>query len=446
MATINEINAQILSETTTATSLRNGIENNAILNGVELNNDTPNSTLTKLNVSAVKNNKDLGNYKKIIERSEENGGIYVVPSGITKLGKYSLYSNDNTRTIDLSECNIESIDDFAIGDCLDIIAPQNDVVEISSLAFSPNITADSDKYFCNGKWVQLSPSSTTSKSIDSGTELIIGNDISDTYHQSITSLSLPNTLKGICKGGLSSYGISSFTAPATLKSLQKSALSNCQSLAYIDLQYATNLLEIGEECFKDCNAILSVEFSPNIKTIRKKAFYNIASSVSSSSLNINIVNTIEKIEDYAFAGDGISYAGIKTLTISGNNTKLTEIPLYCFQYNTQLTTVDFGTNLALETISGHAFMDCTSLTTISIPEGVKDVSWYAFYECTNLTTVDLPSTLKNIGSACFSYTNLTTLNFAGTMAQWGEMTFGNSNWHDNSPLTTVHCSDGDITL
>ena len=53
-------------------------------------------------------------------------------------------------------------------------------------------------------------------------------------------------------------------------------------------------------------------------------------------------------------------------------------------------------------ISAKAFMDCTNLTTISLPETLRTIGTSAFYGCSNLDGVTLPSSLTAIGTSAFA--------------------------------------------
>ena len=48
----------------------------------------------------------------------------------------------------------------------------------------------------------------------------------------------------------------------------------------------------------------------------------------------------------------------------------------------------------------YAFRDCTSLTSVEIPDSVTDIS-YAFSYCTSLTSVEIPDSVTEIGSSAF---------------------------------------------
>lgn len=83
---------------------------------------------------------------------------------------------------------------------------------------------------------------------------------------------------------------------------------------------------------------------------------------------------------------------------------------------------------------------------IELNEGITEIEQRGFYNCAALTTVNIPLTLTTIGREAFANTvALTTLNYNGTMAEWGSITLSPT-WKDGSALTTVHCTDGDITL
>ena len=52
-------------------------------------------------------------------------------------------------------------------------------------------------------------------------------------------------------------------------------------------------------------------------------------------------------------------------------------------------------------IGADAFRGCSSLTSVTIPEGVTSIGYCAFSGCTGLTSVTLPSSLTNIGAEAF---------------------------------------------
>ena len=62
-----------------------------------------------------------------------------------------------------------------------------------------------------------------------------------------------------------------------------------------------------------------------------------------------------------------------------------------------------GTTYSVTGIGERAFYDCTSLTSISIPESVTSIGERAFYNCTSLKSISIPKGVARIGVSAFSY-------------------------------------------
>ena len=88
------------------------------------------------------------------------------------------------------------------------------------------------------------------------------------------------------------------------------------------------------------------------------------------------------------------------VTHEGKTYKVTAIGGYAFQGNSTLTSITIPEGVT--TIGGHAFHDCTSLTSITIPEGVTEIAYYAFAGCTSLTNVTIPEGVTYIRNLAFS--------------------------------------------
>lgn len=69
----------------------------------------------------------------------------------------------------------------------------------------------------------------------------------------------------------------------------------------------------------------------------------------------------------------------------------------------------------------RAFVSCSSLTSIVIPDSVTSIGDYAFFECTKLESIT----------------------FEGTLEQWNSIRKG-TDWNYDVPATEVVCSDGKV--
>ena len=90
-------------------------------------------------------------------------------------------------------------------------------------------------------------------------------------------------------------------------------------------------------------------------------------------------------------------------------TGVTSIGDETFYNCTSLTSITIPDSVT--SIGDHAFYNCTSLTSITIPDSVTSIGAYAFCDCTSLTSVTIPDSVTNIGDAAFaSCDNLTSVN------------------------------------
>jgi hypothetical protein len=89
-------------------------------------------------------------------------------------------------------------------------------------------------------------------------------------------------------------------------------------------------------------------------------------------------------------------------------------------------------------IGSSAFFDCSSLTSVTIPEGVTVIGYYAFYGCSGLTSVTIPEGVTEIGDNTFYYcSGLTSVTIGD-----GVTSIGSSAFYYCFGLTSVTIGDG----
>ena len=95
-------------------------------------------------------------------------------------------------------------------------------------------------------------------------------------------------------------------------------------------------------------------------------------------------------------------------------------------------------NYPVVAIGNNAFMDCTNLTSVTMPVGVVSIGSYAFAGCSNMVDVTIPVSVTNIESSafrgCISLTDIAIPN--------GVTSIGNDAFNGCSNLTSVTIPDG----
>ncbi len=91
-------------------------------------------------------------------------------------------------------------------------------------------------------------------------------------------------------------------------------------------------------------------------------------------------------------------------------------------------TVTYGSKTYSVTSIGYiAFRDCSSLSSVIIPDGVTSIGYDAFHNCSSLTSVTIPYSVTSISnSAFYNCSNLTSVHISD-IAAWCNIKFsGNS--------------------
>ena len=231
------------------------------------------------------------------------------------------------------------------------------------------------------------------------------------------------------------------TLPASLSEIKNSAFKG-SSIKKINLSECSNISRIWQYAFADCKYLDTITF---------------ATFTSTDDMAVKLA-----INDYAFSG----CTALVTLNLPEN---LGTLDSYAFKGCTKLTTVNFvanakfitpettegGTDPApaaaydpaglVTTIGDGAFMDCTSLTTITLPYFIARIGNSAFENCTALatfTTMDgadsKTAALRTIGDRAF-FGN-TSLNNVDANTTKGVNTIGVSAFENCGQLATINLS------
>ena len=143
-------------------------------------------------------------------------------------------------------------------------------------------------------------------------------------------------------------------------------------------------------------------------------------------------------EDYT--RDGIIYdlnRSAKTATVKGLEDKsatsveirsyaagctVTGIGLSAFENCSSLTSINIPNSVT--SIGLGAFDGCSALTSINIPSSVTSIEWGAFGGCSSLTSINIPSSVTFIGNFAFTgCSSLTSINIPSSVTSIGQGAF-----------------------
>ena len=89
-----------------------------------------------------------------------------------------------------------------------------------------------------------------------------------------------------------------------------------------------------------------------------------------------------------------------TVTFNEKTYDVTSIGKYAFYGCSSLTSVTIPDGVT--TIGSSAFEGCSALEKVTIPDGVTSIGDYAFSGCSSLTSVTIPDSVTSIGDYAFS--------------------------------------------
>lgn len=120
------------------------------------------------------------------------------------------------------------------------------------------------------------------------------------------------------------------------------------------------------------------------------------------------LNECSKGLEFVSNGDGTcSVSGIGTCTDTDieipsvyNGDVVKRIGSLAFSECTSLTSITIPDSVT--SIGSFAFDGCKGLTTITIPDSVTSIGESAFYRCASLTSITIPNSVEEIGDGAFS--------------------------------------------
>lgn len=178
----------------------------------------------------------------------------------------------------------------------------------------------------------------------------------------------------------------SIVIPDTVKSISNAMLKGCENLTKVTVPYVGASSDDGNMYMLFGSSMSDVEVPSSLKEI--------------------CVTNADKIGHSSFYG----FSDVEKISINCNNLSICEA--YAFKDCGSLSELTLtGTFADFVEMGSDCFEDCTSLTSLVIPEGVECLEYGLFEGCTSLEEVVLPHSLKkiynNVFNGCSSLSSIT---------------------------------------
>ncbi|WP_294411629.1 leucine-rich repeat protein [uncultured Ruminococcus sp.] len=192
--------------------------------------------------------------------------------------------------------------------------------------------------------------------------------------QSISSVSIPDSVNTIGMSAFQNCSITTLTIPDSVRKLDQDCFCECSELQKVTL--GKGITSIPEEAFAYCNKLKEIEFKGDIENFGKSAFECCGFET------FKIPDSVKKIGSYAFSR---CFELVSVDMGSG----LEAIDTGAFVGCMKLKNIKFSPKL--KGVDNSAFDCCISLEEVKLPASVKYISWFAFRRCESLKSITIPN-------------------------------------------------------
>ena len=425
----------------------------------------------------------------IISNTNENGkGLIMFDGEITTIGNDAFKDCENLMSIILPN-SITSIEDSAFWGCKNLISITipDSVNTIGRTVFygCQRLNSFNGKFAADNGRCLINNGTLIAYAEASGSTYIIPENVTAIrdrafFASNLTSVTITD---GVTTIGDMAFGccskLTSVTIPNSITSIGSNAfisdLSSCIENVYISdiaawcnisfdnsssnplshlsnlylnnklvtsLTIPENVTKIGDYAFFGCRSITNVSIHDNVATIGERAFSKcerlkefkgkfasddgrclimdntIIAYANTSGNTYTIPENVTNIGDCAF----IDCKSLKSVTIGDG---VTSIGMYAFS-NCGLTNITIPNSVT--SIGKYAFYHCTDLTNIVIGKGITTIEENVFSSC-DIENITIPNSVTTIGNDAFSYCyGLKSITIPESVTKIGKSAFYNCRW------------------
>ena len=233
-------------------------------------------------------------------------------------------------------------------------------------------------------------------------------------YSDITEIVLPESLTTIREDAFAYSALKSITVPASVTTMETRVFEG-SALENVTLQTTT----FGTYMFSGCGQLATVNLAEGTESLSGWMFEN-----CSKLTTISLPDSLTKIGAGSFAGTGLtSFVFDDRFETIGNSAFLNCV---------SLTSVTIGQDLISSistsgtiTYATSVFSGCTNLSSVTIAEGITTIHNTTFQDCVSLKEIVLPESLTTIGSSAFAGSGLTSIVLPEKVSSLGNNAFAN---------------------
>ena len=226
--------------------------------------------------------------------------------------------------------------------------------------------------------------------------------------ETLEIVEIPNTVSVIAGGAFfDCINLKEISIPDSVTTIIFNAFQGCSSLKKVVLP--KELKNIAISAFMDCTSLTEIKLPEGITAIESNAFDN-----CSALTNINLPNRLEIIGSAAFGG----CSSLKSIILPNS---VNSIGMSAFYGCSSLESVIIPDSVM--NIPNNLFFDCTSLKSVVLPKGVTKISSGMFWGCTSLTEYTILDGVTSIESLAFDASGITTVSIPDSVKEIGDLAF-----------------------